>query len=154
MAAYYVDTSALVKLYIAERGTAWMTALTDPVAGHSLRTVRLTGVELIAALTRLARGGVIPSSRAANAVASFRLDWRRRYEIVEADERIVNLAMDMAERHGLRGYDAVHLAAALEVHRQRWTGGLDPLTFISADTEQLRAAAAEGLPGDDPNLHP
>jgi predicted nucleic acid-binding protein len=154
VAAYYVDTSALVKLHVAERGTAWMTALTDPVAGHTLRTVRLTGVELIATLTRLARGGVIPPGRAANAVAGFRLDWRRRYEIVDADERIVNLAMDMAERHGLRGYDAVHLAAALAVHRQRQADGLEPLTFISADTEQLRAAVAEGLLVDDPNQHP
>ena len=52
MASYYLDTSALVKCYALEAGTTWMNALREPDAGHTLYTVRLTGPELIAALSR------------------------------------------------------------------------------------------------------
>lgn len=36
MASYYLDTSALVKRYVTERGTAWIVNLTDPSSGHEL----------------------------------------------------------------------------------------------------------------------
>jgi uncharacterized protein len=49
----------------------------------------------------------------------------------------------------LRGYDAVQLAAALEIHSQA-----PSLTLISADTGPNAAAMAEGLLVDDPNRHP
>jgi predicted nucleic acid-binding protein len=154
VAAYYLDTSALVKRYIAEQGTAWVGALTDAAAGHTLSTVRLTGPELITAIVRRSRGGSIPPSEVPRILANFRFDWGSLYDIVEAREPIVSSAMNVAERFRLRGYDAVHLAAALEIHRQRQAEGLDPLTFISADTEQLGAADAEGLSVDDPDQHP
>jgi len=31
---YYFDSSALVKRYISERGTAWVLGITDPGAGN------------------------------------------------------------------------------------------------------------------------
>ena len=58
-------------------------------------------------------------------------------------------ASRLADSHVLRAYDAVQLAAALDVHR------LDPsLTLLSADVELNAAALAEGLAVDDPNSHP
>ena len=47
------------------------------------------------------------------------------------------------------GYDAVQLAAALEVHSQ-----IPSLTLLSADANLNAAGAAEGLLVDDPNRHP
>ena len=41
----------------------------------------------------------------------------------------------MAERHALRGYDAVHLAAAIAVRNLREAGGLPEIVFVSADQE-------------------
>ena len=61
--------------------------------------------------------------------------------------------MDLAERRGLRGYDAVHLAAALVVAAAQRDVGRPPLTFVSADTAQRQAAAAEGLPVEDPTAY-
>jgi len=49
MAAYYFDTSALVKRYAQETGTVWVRNLTNVVAKHDIYTVRLTGAEMIAA---------------------------------------------------------------------------------------------------------
>ena len=61
--------------------------------------------------------------------------------------------MLLAETHALRGYDAVQLAAALEVYRERRRAGLPTPTFISADIGLNTAATAEGLTVDDPNTH-
>ena len=154
MAAYYLDVSAVVKWHVVEPGTAWTNRLVDPRVGHELYTVRLTGPEVVATLTRLARGGRLPAVEAVRAIASFRQDWQSRYIIVDASRRIVDTGMDIAEAHGLRGYDAVHVAAAHEVQRLRQVQRLPAIVFISADREQLRAAAAEGMAVDDPNQHP
>jgi uncharacterized protein len=60
----------------------------------------------------------------------------------------------LAEINGLRGYDAVQLAASLELHRQRHAAGLSRITLISADHELNAAGIANGLLVDDPNAHP
>ena len=67
---------------------------------------------------------------------------------------LLNRAMTLAEIHGLRGYDAVQLAAACEVNAFYAAHGLRPLTLVSADSELNTAATGEGLPVDDPNAHP
>lgn len=74
MAVYYLDTSALVKRYVQEQGTAWIGKLTDPATAHDLYTVRLAGPEMIAALFRKARIGQIAPSHAIQAAANFRTD--------------------------------------------------------------------------------
>jgi hypothetical protein len=48
----------------------------------------------------------------------------------------------------------VQLASATALHAVRSASGLPALTFVSADTELNAAATAEGMPVDDPNLHP
>lgn len=151
MALYYFDTSALVKRYVSEVGTAWVTRLTDPASGNETWSVRLTGPETIAALSRKARTGEITPADAVRATGEFRLHWQQEYQIVEIDARVADLAMELAERHDLRGYDAVHLAAALQLHRARRELNLPAITFVSADTGQLQTAQAEGLLVENPN---
>ena len=153
MARYYLDTSALVKRYAAERGSGWITNLTDPVIGHDVWTVRLTGPEMIAALFRKVRTGEITLADAAQAASDFRADWLTLYQIAEVTISVTDRAMALAERHSLRGYDAVHLAVAVEAHQVYRALGLPLITFVSADTTQLRAAQAEGIAVDDPNSH-
>jgi hypothetical protein len=53
-------------------------------------------------------------------------------------------ASHLAEKHALRGYDAVQLASALKANEERVSNGLSPLTVVSADTELNDAAHAEG----------
>jgi hypothetical protein len=86
---------------------------------------------------------------AATAVADFQLDFARQYRVVEVSAGLVAQAATLARKHALRGYDAVQLAAVLEIH------ATDPsLTLLSADVELNAAAVAEGLLVDDPNNHP
>jgi predicted nucleic acid-binding protein len=153
VAAYYLDSSALVKRYAREAGTAWMIGLFRGAAGHRLYVGRITGVEVAAALTRKRRGGHLTNSEAARALARLRRDLGGRLRIVEITPTLLTDAIDLAEKHGLRGYDAVQLAAMLEANGERMQLKLAPLTLIAADSELLAAGVVEGLVTDDPNAH-
>jgi hypothetical protein len=61
--------------------------------------------------------------------------------------------MNLAEAHALRGYDAVQLAAALEINDQSQSLGWSSPMLICADLALNIAAVAEGLSVDDPNGH-
>ncbi len=149
MAAYFLDTSAVVKRYVQETGTAWVQALAAPMVRHSLFVVRITLAETVAAITRRERGGSITPHDAATAVADFQLDFARQYRVVEVSPGLVAQAATLARRNGLRGYDAVQLAAVLEIHATDAS-----MTLLSADAELNTAALAEGLLVDDSNSHP
>lgn len=154
MAGYFVDSSALVKRYVNETGSVWLSGLVAPVAGNDIYIARITTVEVIAALTRRARGGTIAAGGASAACLLFRSDLPHDYEIVEMTETLLNRAMTLPETHGLRGYDSVQLAAACEVNAFCAANGLPPLTFVSADSALDTAVAGEGLLVDDPNEYP
>lgn len=153
MAAYFLDTSALVKRYAAETGTPWMTGLIEPAAGNLIYVSRITGVETVAAIARKRKGHLLLSSDAATALATFRKELAGLFLIVEVTTMLLTDAMDLAEKHALRGYDAVQLAAALEANAERARTSLPPLVLVTADGDLLTAAVAEGLPTDNPNAH-
>src|SRR5687768_13269495 len=102
-----MDSSAVVKRYVRERGTTWMRGLTDPLAGHMLYIASITGVEVVAALTRQARQGALTPTDAARALTQFRQDFGHQYQRVDLTLPLVAQAMDLAATHALRGYDAV-----------------------------------------------
>ncbi|HVA93182.1 MAG TPA: type II toxin-antitoxin system VapC family toxin [Chloroflexota bacterium] len=151
---YYLVTSAIVKRYVREQGTDWVISLVDSHAGHEFYTVRIAGPELIAAHYRKVRTGEVVQTEADYAAELFRLDWRQDYNILEITEAVSARAMLLAQTQGLRGYDAVHLAAALEVRDIRQAVGIPALIFVSADTSQRTVAAEAGLPVENPNSRP
>jgi len=151
---YYFDSSALVKRYVAETGTAWVNSLCASSSGHTLYTVRISGAEIIAALFRRAQTGALALSDAQAATTQFKIDFRSLYQIVEVTELVIDRAMTLAERHSLRGYDSVQLAAALELQSVRISLSLSAITFVCADDKLNLAATAESLPAENPNTHP
>jgi predicted nucleic acid-binding protein len=154
VAAFIFDASAIVKRYLKEIGSGRIHGLAAPVAGHELFLTRIGRVEVIAAVARRARGNVIPVAAATALIAQFRHDATHQYNILEVTPTLLADAEQLAERHGLRGYDAVQLAVTVAVHRSRLTAGLPPIALISADQELNAAATAEGLAVDDPVSHP
>jgi predicted nucleic acid-binding protein len=84
----------------------------------------------------------------------FRRHLTERYSILELTSVQATEAMLLARAHGLRAYDAVQLAAALEVSRIYQTAGLGPVTIVSSDQALNDAATAQGLTVDDPRAHP
>lgn len=114
MAVYFFDTSAIVKRYVKEPGTAWVRAIAAPAAGNSLYLCRITAVELTSAVTRRQRGGAISAADAAIVLTAFRQDCALQYGIVELTPGLLDSAAVIAQTHALRAYDAVQLAVASE----------------------------------------
>lgn len=154
MAVYVLDSSALVKRYVQERGTSWVRALTAPLAGHVLYIAGITGVEVISALTRQARSGALTPADAAQAMAQFQHDFAVHYQTVTLTPALITRAMALAATHALRGYDAVQCAVAVTLHALRQAVALPPLLLVSADTALNAAARAEGVQVEDPNTYP
>lgn len=151
MTVYFVDSSALVKRYIDEIGSAWVMELFDPELEHEIFIATITSVEVIAAITRRSRGGSISTNDAVMACSQFRHDLQMSYQIVEITEKIVASGIRLAEERGLRGYDAVQLAAGCAVNSICETSDLPPVIFISADSELNKAASSQRLLVENPN---
>ena len=153
MAVYYLDTSALVKRYVQETGSRWVLEIANDHAGNDLYVSRITGPEMISALFRKVRNGEVDAEDATRAAVDFRADLTGQYQIIEVTEAISNRAMGLAQQRAARGYDAVQLATALELHLTRVGLSLPNLTFISADIALNAMAQSEGLITADPNVH-
>jgi hypothetical protein len=151
---YYFDTSALIKRYVAESGSDWLEAEVFGPGDVLALTSRVTMVEIWSALARRRREASISSEHHAELLDAFREDCLIRYRFVDFEEAVVEFARQLLDRHPLRAYDAVQLASALVAGRTLDDASLPLPTFVSADEHLLEAARAEGLPTDNPNLHP
>jgi predicted nucleic acid-binding protein len=158
MAHCYLDTSALVKYYVAEIGTQWVRALIEERDNgqwaNVISTSALTWAEAISAFSRHRRSKIISERLYAALIARFLRDGRSRYTRLPAGDAIINLAVELIQRHPLRAYDAVQLATALRLNRVLQDNRLPPLTFVSADGVLCDAARAEGVSAENPNDHP
>lgn len=153
MSTYYLDTSALVKRYFPEAGSAWITALCDPIHNHWVLISMLTRVEAAAAFALKQRTGVMTLGERDAAVKLLVLHATTEYQLIPVHAPLLDRAMSLTQRYGLRGYDAVQLATALLAHEQHVAASLAPLTFVAADAQLLAAAQAEGLLVENPQDH-
>lgn len=133
----YLDASALVKLYVEEPGARTVAAAI--AAAGSSATVRVTYAELRAAFARLVRERRLSPMEHRRSVGHLDEDWEGM-TLIDVSEALVRRAGTLADRHGLRGYDAVQLAAALEL---RLAGG--EVEFTCFDDHLARAARRERL---------
>ena len=140
MAAYYLDSNALVKRYAQETGSAWIISLTNPQAGTATCTALVTGVESVEAVTRSERMGSIAEHDAMAAVTIFKHHFKNENRIVLMTTGIINRAKDRAQQYGLRGYDAIQLASALTVQADLPANAVDSFVFVSADRHLNEAA--------------
>lgn len=150
---YLLDASAVVKRYAPERGSRWVKGLVENPE-NSVTIVHICIVEVAAALARKVRTGEISRDSCQKALTRFLADVDKRdYEIAKIDDEVISFAVDLTQRHPLRGYDAVHLAAALVLNRALMEVELPPLTFVAADGALCKAAEKEGLFVENPNQH-
>lgn len=153
MAAYYADSSALVKRHVPETGSAWFASLAAPSAGNIIITARISLAEIYSALNRRVREASITTADYVSIISDLNSIWSTDYEIIELTQPVIDETRLLCERHPLRAYDAVQLASALHASRVLQAVGKPPPIFLSADGRLLIAAQAEGLVTDDPNLH-
>lgn len=101
-------------------------------------TSRLTYAETRAALARMRAQRRLTTAQQTAIVRDLEELWAAT-AILEVADGTVRLAGDLADRHGLRGYDAVHLATALD------SGVDDELRFACWDAALRAAAGTAGL---------
>jgi uncharacterized protein len=134
----YLDTSSLVKLYVEEQGSE---EVREQVAGATVvATSVIACVEASAAFARKRREGGLSDEGYGHVSGAFRQEWGS-YLAIGVSEAIVTLAGDLAGRHDLRGFDAIHLASALALRDRTQSA----VAFSCADGRLRAAARAEGL---------
>ena len=154
MAAFFCDSSAIIKRYVNETGSNYVDNLAGSRSGNIILLARITRVEVAAAIARRLKNGSIAVADAQNALAAFQHDLTNNYYTVEITPALLSVAVRLVTKYALRGYDAVQFAATSEVNDERIANGLAPLTFISADVELNNAAQAERLIVINPNDYP
>jgi predicted nucleic acid-binding protein len=152
MAAYYLDSSALVKRYVTETGSAWVRDLCQEAA-HAIFVSELALVEVGSAFARRCHRGEIADEQRRNYLAVFIHDCAGSYHLIPTERPTIERGLDLTQRRHLRGYDALQLASALAANDVLAVAGLPALTFVSADEGLLAAAVTEELPVENPNHH-
>ena len=127
-----------MKRYVAEARSADVARSVSQARYTS--TSLVSRAEVSAVLAKAVRTGALSERAAKTCLDSFRLDWPALIR-VELNESIVAQADSFAWEHGLRGYDAVHLASAWVW--QDAMGG--PVTVATFDKQLWSAAKAQGL---------
>ena len=135
----YLDTSALVKLYVREAGSGEVKKLARESA--ALATSIVAYAETRAAFARLMREGVTVEKRHRERLKQFNADWES-FMRIELGHAVARTAGELAEAYALRGFDAIHLASALWLNDT--SGG--QLQFSAFDARLRAAAERAGLP--------
>ncbi|OQY31001.1 MAG: hypothetical protein B6243_09155 [Anaerolineaceae bacterium 4572_5.2] len=149
---FYLDASAIIKRYLTEQGSEWVFRLAEYNAENILILGEITLAEVAAALAsrRRATNGISDEEYKV-ALLDFLSHCQSEYQLTPIERSIIDLAVSLTQRHRLRGYDAVQLAAALNASQTLADAGLSPLTFVAADKDLLSAAQLEGMSVENPN---
>jgi predicted nucleic acid-binding protein len=131
----YLDTSALVKLYIREPGSREVEALVKENEPWVLTSL-VAFVETFSMLLRSLREGRITRPVYQRQERAFLADWET-WHVVGLSQLLLAPVERLIERYGLRGFDAIHLCTALSVGHPE---------FACFDARLRAAAGAEGLP--------
>ncbi len=149
MPVYYLDSSALVKPYVEEAGSDWVSG----IIVDELVIISVLGIAEVAhALGRRSRDGSLTRGSSGELFERFKDDILR-YEVAGVERRLID---DTAELL-LTGIpttrpwtnDAIHLATAQRSFEQLRDAGV----FVSSDRHLLEAARAGGLATENPEDH-
>lgn len=150
MALVYLDTSALVKRYVPETGSAWVARLCQ----EETVVISLIAVpELALALARRAREGAL-SAQQRDTLCKALLRDTRLFTLIEPNQAIARqaavtlLAAPASVR--LRTLDALQFASARLAFARARRRGVTTGSFITADRALLDAASWAGLPTLNP----
>lgn len=134
----YLDTSSLVKLYVKEDDSYHVVNLIKD--SEITATSLIAYTESRAAFARRFREKAFSPREYKRLVSFFNEDWEN-YFVVNVTKSLVLMAGDLSEKHGLRGFDAIHLSSAVRLHQELSS----PVTFSCADQRLQKASALEDL---------
>ena len=149
----YLDSSALIKRYVVEAGSAWVARLCDaePTA-VSLVTVP----EVASALARRTREGDLTPQQRDTLFRLFLSD-ARSFVVVDVSQaisqRAAALLLTAPATVRLRSLDALHVASALWTFARARRRGVTTGSFVTADRALAAAASWAGLSAINPEDH-
>jgi len=151
LALYYLETSALVKLYVREMGTDRVLALADRTAGNRFAILALSKIEFRSALRSRERNGEIPAQIANHLLDTFDRHMQGVFVTQMINDFVLDIACVLIDRYTLRAYDAIQLAGFMVL---KDAAGTEVPVFVSSDQALLEAGRQEGIPVLDPCSNP
>jgi len=139
---YYLETSALVKLYVREPGTEGLLRLASRSVENHFAVLSLSQVELRSAIRRRERAGDISTTIASLLLDRFEQHMETRFLRQVLSDTVVDRAVKLVDLHALRAYDAVQLAGCLTL---KVLSGSEAPVFVCSDRQLLSAAQSEHL---------
>lgn len=134
----YFDTSALIKRYVREKGSARVVSL---LSRHDLLSSAITPVEVMSALCRRKRNGELSDKDFAATLGRVQDD-RTQWELVEVGSAVLSGAEAVIQgRVPMRALDAIHVASLVTFQA---ASGLT-IPFVTGDDRQRVAAGHIGL---------
>jgi uncharacterized protein len=130
----YFDTSALLKRYFAEPGSARTRSL---LQRRLIITSAIAPVEARSAICRRRDLGELSRMAFSRVTARFQKD-RSRWELIEVTQQVLDQAEKLVDRLNVRTLDAIHLSSG---HILQAALGAR-IEFVTADARQKEAAAA------------
>ncbi len=129
----YLDTSALVKLYVPEAGSDF--AASEAGAARIVATAIVTYAEARSAFASMHRNRRLDTAALTGVKRALDDGWPG-LSVVAITHEVVRNAGSLAERYGLRGYDAVQLACYDWLRRS----ATEPCRFLTFDERLAQAA--------------
>jgi len=145
---YFLDTSALAKRYLAERGSLRIRRLLERKEDIFYQSF-LTPLEVASALYRRLRAREISTAELSFLLRAYVAHSHEDYLLLSYSDALMDRASTLIAHHVLRALDAVQLASALEL-RDSLPTEAHPLTFLTANDGLLDAARQEHLQAENP----
>jgi predicted nucleic acid-binding protein len=143
----YLDSSALIKHYVQEKGSQ--------TVGHKLRdeekasrpafTSVLTFAEIEAALSRRAKDNSLAPSEYVRARTKFESDWVLGLSPIDLRPDVLAIVRGVVDQFVLKGADVVHLASAIWLRDMAGLNVNEPVSFLTSDKQLAKAAAKSHL---------
>ena len=146
MTSVYLDTSALIKLYVEEEGDERVVEAAEGAADGRIVILVLTPLEARSAIRRREREGDIAAADVDRVLRRIEDDCSTLFLTQPLSSPVMEEAARLIDRHPLRAYDALQLAGCLVVGENM----PEPVTFVCADARLCEAAANEGLTALNP----
>jgi predicted nucleic acid-binding protein len=156
MALIFLDTNALLKLYLSEVGSTW---LENYIAPHSVVISELALFESATVLRRKSVEGNLTRNQVIDLFGQIRLD-SHNYQIIALGgtnqmDRLANLVFNLPTNLRVRALDSLHLTAAtIAFEAASSLNPPEPFVFISSDRQLLQVAQAQGFSVENPEAYP
>ena len=137
--AYFVDSSALVKRYVLETGSAWVRSITRRRSSTDIFIALITAVEVTSAIARR-RGVTLSAAQASSCLSRFRKHLAGRYLPSQITPTLVTEAMTLANKHRLA------LTTPCSSPPPSTSTGIGPPTALARSSSSPPTATSTPLP--------